>query len=298
MEHNQVNKSQNVTFVQEAEKPKKKKILWVTVLTVATIAFIAGFAWYYSSVYTSTTCVPSSSQNNQTDNTAVEKPPADFQSIDLNGTTVHYPSAWGNPKKATIIENINKEIIPDFASEVASFDAIKGEEAYLTVTDAASYEKNEEANKVVQALKLIYDRGEIIPEPLLKSNALLPPANAGLAKYVIRYAESANKDWRGYWLLGTIGQDINANVHFISAMYSKNTGKIFSVNKSMTSKMSAALEKKIIDSTTDEQFGIVEHELTLYTQGLYTDDPELKTEVDNTLLNVLKFTQKSLAIPQ
>ncbi|MDD3480791.1 MAG: hypothetical protein PHW75_01000 [Patescibacteria group bacterium] len=274
---------------------KKQTIIAFVILGLFTI-LVGVVMWYFidSSFNTETTestVGETITEDVQSDEVEI---PSDFSKITLNEVEIFYPEDWGTPKTAETKENLSDDLGPGrtFEGEYADWDFLNGTGTYVQVNEMASLKnKLSETQKVITALENTYENKKLDEEDLAGTNfGYIPSPNAGVVAYTARYVENYNSTWRGYWYLGTIGQDINASVHFVSVMYNKDLGKVMTVDQLIPSTMSRALTDRIASvysgTGTEIEQNKLQNDLTTYIEGVYKVDAEIKETVDSELLNV------------
>lgn len=273
------------------KKSKKGIIITIIVAIILLILAVAG-TWYVMDQKSKMSESEQKAPKKETIEVKKEeeKPPTGFKSIVLNGVTVVYPTEWSTPEKKVTQENITNDPGMEFQGEYANFSEWK---ETLIVNNSDSYAKSTYANNILTALKNTYESRAVDLEGVYTTQGILPPTNAGVSKYAIRYVESQNSKWRGYWFVGTISQQMSATPSFNAFLYNKDLGKVFTVRHTIQTTKSNELTDKI---TTSYQQGQTEqtklaNDIMIYLQGIYANDAEIKKTVDSVDLVICRFVQ-------
>ncbi len=268
----------------------KKTSILLTVFLAVIVALGGGFAFW--NFYLKDQDEGNKTKETQEESKKVEVP-SNFKDVELNGVKIYYPEDWDDPEIEKTKEELLDEYAPikSYSGELATFG---NWDAVIYSLDAKSVKKDSssDVSEALELLEDVYKNKTTEPEKVYSvSTPYIPAPMAVVVPYNPRYIESNSGEWRGFWYIANISNDISVAVNLVALMYNENESKVLTINKYITTKDSEKIQNKLLGTLEDWEAQSIRFEIEQYLKTAYFKDSMVKKAVDDEFLKVCQFVE-------
>ena len=299
------------------------KVILIIVVILVALAIVGTGVWYF--VLSNKTAAPTATTNNSQTPTATTTPsatttpktttptiPATDSKLTLNGVNVYYPKTWGTPKTEDMVEHFdaNSPLEDTYKGSSATIDGSANTQATsISVYDATSLMTIPDDMKdmlvtkntklATQYVQKVYAAQAVTPEDLYTDtvsgqNGYIPTTNAAVTPFNPRYLYTTDKNWRGYWYVASIAQEPVLSLYMVAVMYNQGSNKVYTIVRRTPTKKETDFNDKLTSDLAAAGTGdstninlAYQQSTNQYAETAYTQDPELKAQVDEMIQAIL-----------